>query len=220
MEANTTVEIYSVTYPSYAVYLKFLLLLLLAFLIVISSSMVIFAILKDKKLKNVNNLLIVNLLVSDLMFILGNFTRVMYLSSIYHFGLELYDFCNVAVPITSFLSRGSTLMAIPLVVYRVVSIVRPFSYKRIMTRKRIIAMIVGLRAFAIIVSVVAATNYRVVYVPSIATCAAFDFHPVSIIFFFTGYGVLCASYVSLCLPALQDHQVKSVYSWHTEECFR
>jgi len=190
MEVNTTVsngpgeelDIYRVTYPLYALYVKMFLLLLIAPLIVIASLMVIFAILKDKKLRNVNNLLIVSLLVSDLIFMLAHFTRVVYLSSIYLFDIELYDFCNVAVPITSSLSRGSTLMAIPLAVYRVVSIVCPFSYKEIMTKKRIIVMIVGLWVFAVTVSVTAAINYHVVYVASLAACAVFDIHLASIIF--------------------------------------
>jgi len=191
MEANTTMsnrpgeepDIYSVTYPLYALYMKIFLLLLLALLIVISSSMVIFAVLKDNKLKSVNNLLIVNLLVSDLVFIVGHITCVMYLSSIYLFGIEFYDFCNESIPIASFLSKSSTLMAIPLAVYRVVSIIHPFSYKGIMTKKRIIAMIVGLWVFAITISFVVNFNNRIVYVPSLAACAVFDIHPASYVIF-------------------------------------
>ena len=190
MEANIIVlngsggelDIYSVIFPLYALYLMVFLLLLIAPLIVIASLMVIFTILNDNKLKNVNNLLIVNLLVSDLMFILAHFARVVYLSSIYLFDVELYNFCNLAVPITSSLSRGSTLMAIPLAIYRVVSIVCPFSYKEIMTKERIIAMVVVLWVFAVTVSVRTAINYRVVYVASLAACAVFDIHLASIIF--------------------------------------
>ena len=100
---------------------------LIAILIVISSSVVIFTILKDKKLRNVNNLLIVNLLVADLMFILA-FTRVMYsIYLVYILILSFMVFVIEAIPFTSFLSRGSTLMAVPLTVYCVVTIIRPLS---------------------------------------------------------------------------------------------
>ena len=221
METNTNVSngsgeelgIYCITYPFYAVYLKMFLLLLLALLIVVSSSMVIFAMLKDKKLKNFNNLLIVNLLVSDLIFILAHFSRIVYLSSIYLFGIKLYDFCKVTVPITSFLSRGSTLMAIPLIFYRVVSIIRPFSYKRIMTKKRIIVMIVWLWVFAVVISVVAATSYRVSYVPSLAACAIVDIHPVSIVIFCVPE-VLCFVLLLLASAYLRYKIIKSNQFFH------
>ena len=78
MEDNATrpekVDINKVTYPLYAIYLKMFSMLVAATLVVIFSVMVILAILKDKKLRSVNNLLIVNLLFSDLVHL---FVRVM-----------------------------------------------------------------------------------------------------------------------------------------------
>ena len=79
---------------SYAIYLKMFLLVLSVFLIVISSSMVIFAILKDKKLRTVNNLLAVNLLVTDIMQILVHFSFTIYLASIHLLDLEWDGYCN------------------------------------------------------------------------------------------------------------------------------
>ena len=37
--------------------------------------------------------------------------------------------------------------------------------------------------FAVMVSVVAAVNYCVCYVPSLATCAVFNIHPASLVIF-------------------------------------
>ena len=72
MEDNTTrseeLDIYKVTYPLYAIYLKIFLMLVATILMSISSVMVILTILKDKKLRSVNNLFIVNLLFTDLVF--------------------------------------------------------------------------------------------------------------------------------------------------------
>ena len=60
MENNATrseeFDIYKVTYPLYAIYLKMFLLLVAAISMVISSVMVILVILKDEKLRSVNNL--------------------------------------------------------------------------------------------------------------------------------------------------------------------
>ncbi|XP_065887412.1 melatonin receptor type 1A-like [Dysidea avara] len=195
MEANTTMsnrpkelDIYNVIYPLWAVYLKMFLLLLSASLMVISSLMVICVVLKNKKLRNINNLLIVNLLivnllVSDLMFIVVHFSFNMYLTSVYVFGLEMDDFCNVVSPVMWLLSRVITMMVVPLAVYRVVSVLRPYSYKRIMTKKRIIAMIIMLWVFAVLVTVGIAANYRLVFVPSLAACAVTNTHPVLLLFF-------------------------------------
>lgn len=114
------------------------LLLVLASLMVVSTSMVILAILKDKKLKTVQNLLVVNLLVSDLLYIFVHFISTTYLTSIYLFNLEWNDYCYVFILILLSLSRVITLMVIPMVVYRVISILYPFSYKRIITKSRIL----------------------------------------------------------------------------------
>ena len=193
METNTTMSngpdheelgIYNVTYPLWAVYLKMFLLLLSAFLMVMSSLMVICVTLKDKMLKNINNLLVVNLLVSDLMFVVGPFSFNMYLTVIYIFGLEMDDLCNVVIPVLWMLTRVTTLMAVPLAVYRVVSVMYPFSYKRIMTKKKIIAMIIALWVFGVLVTVVLAANYHLVFVPSLAACAAtIKIHPAVILIF-------------------------------------
>ena len=81
-------DIFSITYPSYAIYLKMFWLVLSASSLVVTSSMVIFAILKNKKLRTVNNLLVLNLLVSDLLLVLFHFSFTTYHASIYLLDLE------------------------------------------------------------------------------------------------------------------------------------
>jgi len=187
MEDNTTrseeVNIYNITYPLYAIHLKMLLLLVAATLTVMSSLMVILAILKNKKLRKVDNLLIVNLLFTDLVYIFVDYSYTMYLASIFFFDLETNDFCNVYIPVVLMLSRATTLMVIPMAVYRVVSVSCPFSYKRIMTKKRIIAMMIVLWLFAVFAAVVFAFNYDLVFVPSLATCAVTYVYPITFLIF-------------------------------------
>ena len=59
-----------------------------------------------------------------------------------------------------------------------------------MTKKRIIAIILGLWVFAVTISVAIVINYRVVYVPSLAASVIFDIHPASY-FIFAVPEVLC-----------------------------
>jgi len=185
MEDNATrsedLDIYSVTYPLYALYLKMCLLLVAATLMVISSVMVILAILKDKKLRSVNNLLIVNLLFADLVHISVDFSYTMYLASIFFFDLETNDFCNVFIPVVVMMSRATTLMVTPLAVYRVVSVLCPFSYKRIMTKKKIIGMIILLWLSGVFGVILLAFNSHLVFVPSLAACAIVNIPPISLL---------------------------------------
>ena len=131
-------------------------------------------------------------------------------------------------PIVSILFSGIILMAVPLSVYRGVSIARPFSYKRIMTRNRVIVMIIALWIFAVITAL-PNLDYHLVFVPSLAACAVVEVDPViAVIYLVPGVLsfllILCAVFlaypVCICLPALQDHQVKPICPWSAEKCFR
>ena len=67
------------------------------------------------------------------------------------YDLKTNDFCNMLIPIVLMMSRATTLMVIPLAVHRVVSVLHPFSYKRI--------RIIVLWIFALFAAVVFAVNY-------------------------------------------------------------
>jgi len=91
--------------------------------------MVILAILKDKKLRSVNNLLIVNLLFTDLVYFFVRVSYSMYCATYcILFDLETNDFCNILTPVVLMTSRATTLMVTPLAVYCIVSVLHPFSY--------------------------------------------------------------------------------------------
>jgi len=103
MEDNTTrseeLDINSVTYPLYRIYLKMFLMLVAAILMLISSVMVILAILKGKKLRSVNNLLIVNLLFTDLAFCICLCRLHNVSCSCILFYLETNDFCPSGIDV-------------------------------------------------------------------------------------------------------------------------
>ena len=181
---NGELDVFNITVPLYATYLKLVFLLPLGFLIMVLSSMVIFAILKDKKLRTNNNLLVVNLLVSDIVFILLQLSHTVYLASIYLLDLEWDDFCNAYLPVASIMSRITTLMTIPLIAYRVVSIARPFSYKRIMTKEKIVSMIIALWVFAAVSTVLITVSIRLTFVPSFLACVTTGNHSIALIAFF------------------------------------
>ena len=100
MESNVTMfeeTIYYVTYPLYATYMKLFGLLLMAILVVISSSYVIHVILKNKELRNTNNILIINLLITDIICTVGIFCVVVPAIIVYLADVDLYYNCNVLI---------------------------------------------------------------------------------------------------------------------------
>jgi len=81
--------------------------------VIISSSFVIHVILKNKDLKNTNNLLIVNLLISDIictvmLCCLNVLLIVQYLADI-----DIYHHCNTFTPIVGWLAMSAHMMILP-----------------------------------------------------------------------------------------------------------
>jgi len=172
-------SIYDVIFPLYAVYVKLLFFILINFFIVASSLVVIFAIVRNKKLRNTNNLLIVNLLVSDIIYTFIYCGSNVFLLLKYLIDLKADDYCSVFAPVSLWLSIISRLMVVPLIVYRLVSIARPFSYKRFVTKRRMITMIISLWGFETII--VYTVDYHPVYIPSLGSCALVELSPLPLL---------------------------------------
>jgi len=179
MESNITISdgseetIYNVTYPLYATYMKLFGMLLISILVVISSSFVIWVILKNKELRNANNLLIVNLLITDVISTVTLCGIVVPFIFAYILDLDVYHYCDVIVLFIAWLSVGSRLMILPPAVHRFVCVARPFTHQRVLTKTRIILMIVALWAIPVIflTPLVSSVEFRTVYVPSLGSCA-------------------------------------------------
>jgi len=178
MESNTTMfdgseeNIYNVTYPLYATYMKLFAYLLVTTLVVISSSFVVYVILKNKELRNANNLLIVNLLVTDVIstVLLCSMVVPFILAYIADIDIDVYHNCDIIVLFIPWLSVASRLMILPPAVHRFVSVARPFTHHKILTKRRIILMIIALWAIPTMVFIPLVGNFRTVNVPSLGSC--------------------------------------------------
>ena len=174
MESNLTMfeeTIYNVTYPLYATYMKLFGFLFMAILVVISSSYVIHVILKNKELRNTNNILIINLLITDIitcatLCLVGVPLIIAYLT-----GVEIHANCNIITPMIEWIVLSTRMMILPPAAHRFICVARPFTHKSIMTKKRIIMMIVVLWVIPIVPRILLGSNGPVVYIPSLGGCA-------------------------------------------------
>jgi len=163
--------IYNVTYPLYVTYMKLIGMLLIAILVVISSSFIILVILKNKELRNTNNLLIINLLVTDVIYTVTLCCVVVPLMIAYLADLDAYLNCSIIVPVIAYLALSTRMMILPPAVHCFVCVARPFTHHRILTKRRIIVMIIALWAVPIIPSIPLGTNFRIIYIPAVGSCA-------------------------------------------------
>jgi len=164
--------IYNVTYPLYTTYMKLFGLLLITILVVISTSFVIWVILKNKELRNTNNLLIVNLLITDTICTVIVCCIVASFIIAYILDLDVYHYCDIVVLFIPWLSMGSRMMLLPPAVHRFVCVARPFTHHRVLTKRRIILMIIALWVIPVIIltPMVGDIESRTVYVPSLGSC--------------------------------------------------
>ena len=100
----------------------------------------------------------------------------MFLLLKYLTGLEVDDYCSVFAPVSLWLSIVSRLMVVPLAVYRFVCIAWPFSYKRIVTKRRMITMIIFFWVSETVI--VYAVDYHPVYIRSLGNCALIELSPL------------------------------------------
>ena len=163
-------NIYNMTYPLYVTYMKLFAYLLVTTLVVISSSFVVYVILKNKELRNTNNLLIVNLLVTDA--ICTMMFCCIYVQYIFTYivDLDVYHYCDVIVLFIGWLSVGSRMMVLPPAVHRFVCVAQPFTHHRILTKRRIILMIIILWAIPMIFNIPLVGNIHAVFIPSLGSC--------------------------------------------------
>ena len=163
--------IYNVTYPLYATYMKLFGSLLIAILVVMSSSFVIYVILKkkNKELRNANNALIINLLITDIIctVTLCSFLVPVIISYLAEF--DLYYNCDTIMPFMGWLTMSSRMMILPPAVHRFICVARPFTHHIILTKRRIILMIVALWAIPTIPFVVLGSSIRTAQIPSLGS---------------------------------------------------
>jgi len=174
MESNVTMfeeTIYNVTYPLYATYMSLFGYVLTTILVIASSSFIIHIILKNKELRNTNNMLIINLLLTDIIWTLIICCIAMPLLIAYLAGLDVYQDCDTIAPLISWLVMSTRMMILPPAAYRFICVARPFTHSRILTKRRIIIMIIALWVITIVPFVALRREGRMVYIPSLGACA-------------------------------------------------
>ena len=179
--------------------------------VVVPALIVILAVLY--KLCNKNNLLVVNLLISDLLFIAAPI--VLYLA-----GMDVEFNCSLLITMLFVFTMANRLMFLPMAVNTFVIVAFPYSHKRIMTNYRlfIVAMIVVLWLFTAFLGVVIVLDSLLFYIGCLYICRTKCSVSVSVSSnsASTHHNCWCLHH----LPAPQDYPVKQVYPWCHEELGR
>jgi len=87
---------------------------------------------------------------------------------------DVYHNCGIIMPFIAWLTMSTRMMILPPAFHRFVCVARPFSHHKILTKRRIILMIIVLWAIPMILFIPLVGNIRTVYVPSLGTCAEVD----------------------------------------------
>ena len=139
-------------------------------MVIIPAFWAIVIIVKNKKLQTNNNIFLINLLLSDVGFVVVLWCTNGRLTVLYLLGINVDVDCTIeAVPIMISLI-ASMLMFIPTCVDRFIHIAFPFSYKRIVTTKVIIATTITLWIAAIVIGPLIYINEPFDYIPSVGAC--------------------------------------------------
>ena len=139
------------TIPLYLTYIKLFGLTVGVPLVTIPALIVIAIIVKNRQQRNIRNIFFVNFLIADIVFALIHWSIGSTMIIPY-----LFDFPNLNCTIAHMLIRisvlASRIMFLPITINRFIGVAFPFSHKRIMNTKTIIAIISCLWLFILLVS--------------------------------------------------------------------
>jgi len=127
--------------PLYLTYLQLVMLLIGTPSVMIPSVMVIVIIVKNRALRTINNIFLVNLLIADVCLVLYRCLLQSILMIVYIFGIIVDVNCVIALLPTLALVLATKLMFLPLSIDRFIHVAFPFAYKSIMTTKVIVTII-------------------------------------------------------------------------------
>ena len=139
-------------------------------LVAVPALAVIIIILKNRKLREKNNnVFYVNLLIADTLVLLVLWIFTSIIITCYLLGLPNVN-CNIAViPLYTFLF-GSRVMFLPVVVDRFLHVALPFSYKHIVTTKRVALTITNLWLLALAYGIIRAVYQDHIIIPQQGIC--------------------------------------------------
>ena len=188
MELNTTVtdgssvdDYFDMAYSLYATLLKLFFSLVTVPVTIIPILMVILVILCNKELRDLNNLLIVNLLGCDVGFVVVRCFNDVFLIIIYLVGLDTVINCKVVITFFVASTMVGRLMFLPLGIIWFVCLAFPFTHKLILTTKRIIVMLAVLWLLGIGLSLIISLRSNILYIPSLGVCSFYEHSMVSLV---------------------------------------
>ena len=168
--AENEVDQTAVAVPEYVSYIKLCMLLFSIPVVIVPVLWAIVIIVKNKKLQTNNNIFLINLLLSDVAFTVVLWCTEGLLTVLYLLDVNVDPDCRIImIPlVASWLANK--LMFLPTCVDRFIHIAFPFSYKRIVTTKRIMTTIITLWMVAILIITLAYINEPLEYIPSMGIC--------------------------------------------------
>ena len=154
-------------------YLSYIMLFVLAMsipVVIVPALWAIAIIVKNKKLQTNNNIFLINLLLTDVGFVLMVWCTNGLLTVLYLLGIKVDADCNlVSIPVM-IMVIANKLMFVPMCVDRFIHIAFPFSYKWIVTTKAVMTTIITLWMLAILVTTFLYINESFEYIPSLGVC--------------------------------------------------
>ena len=156
--------------PEYVSYAMLCVLLLSIPVVIVPALLAIVIIVKNKELQTSNNIFLINLLLTDIGFAVALWCTNGFITVLYLLGVSVDADCNLVPIPLMILVIANKLMFIPMCVNRFIHIAVPFSYRRIVTTKTIIATIITLWMVAIVISVFLYINEPLGYIPSLGVC--------------------------------------------------
>ena len=168
--ADDVVNQTAATVPEYLSYTMLCIVLMSIPVVIVPALWAIVIIVKNKKLQTNNNIFLINLLIADVglavvILYIGGLLTVLYL-----LGVNVDVDCRITVIPVMIFVIASKLMFIPTCVDRFIHIAVPFSYKRIVTTKAIMATIITLWMITIVITIFIFINEPFEYIPSIGIC--------------------------------------------------
>ena len=132
------------TVPEYLSYTMLCIVLMSIPVVIVPALRAIVIIVKDKKLQTNNNIFLINLLLADVGYAVVICCNSGLLTVLYLLGVNVDVDCRITVIPVMIFVIANKLMFIPTCVDRFIHITFPFSYKRIVTTKAIMATVITL----------------------------------------------------------------------------
>ena len=170
--ADNVVDQTTTVLPEYLSYLMLFVVLMSIPVVIVPALSAIVIIVKNKKLQTNNNIFLINLLLTDVGIAVVIWCTKGLFTLLYLLDVNDDIDCRIILIPTMLFVIANKVMFLPMCVDRFIHIAFPFSYKRIVTTKAIMATIVILWMSVTVYSISLYINesYAYVYIPSLGVC--------------------------------------------------